>query len=58
MTLSGTLATAICGYLANIFKANQNPIMYGRILAGVNLFSYLGSIPCFWLAGYYYKKHL
>jgi hypothetical protein len=54
MTLSGTLATAICGYLANIFKANQNPIIYGRILAGVNIFSYLGSIPCFWLAGYYY----
>ena len=55
MTLAGTISTALCGYLANVFQASANPIVYGKILAGVCCTANVLSIPFFYLAGKAYK---
>ena len=58
MTAAGTVATAICGWLSTALGAPSNPIMYGRILAGMTTAAELLSIPFFWFAGKAYIKHI
>ena len=58
MTLCGTMGTATSGFLATYFNAAANPIIFGRILAGMTVFAELMSIPFFWLAGNAYVRHL
>ena len=55
-TVAGTLATALCGYLSNVFQANADPRMYGYILASITCFCNVASIPFFYMAGRAYKK--
>lgn len=58
MTAAGTFATAICGWLSTALGAPSNPVMYGRILAGMTTAAELLSIPFFWLAGKAYTEHV
>ena len=34
MTMMGTLSTFICGYLANVMGAAQNPLIFGKLVGG------------------------
>ena len=55
-TLGGTVATAIAQPLFNHFGVKENPQYSGRILACLVTFSYIGSIPFFYLGGRTYTK--
>lgn len=54
MTISGTIGTAVCGYISNALNATADPIMLGKILAVITTSSSLMAIPFFWLAGKHY----
>ena len=54
-TLAGTFATAICGFLAQAFKAGNNATILGRIICALELISLGGSIYFFRKAGKFYK---
>ena len=54
-TISGTISTALCGTFQTAFDGNEYPERYGYILFGFVCFSYLGSIPFFYLSGNSYK---
>jgi len=43
---------------AEIYELNKYPERYGYILCAFVFFSYLGSVPFFYLAGNAYKKYL
>ena len=56
--LAGCAATLIIGYLVNLLNASANPVMIGRILAGVCTTAYVGSITSWHFAGKAFKKKL
>ena len=58
MTMSGTLSTAICGYVAGAFQASVYPQVYGWILAVALTLSCATSIPFFYKAEKAYKNHI
>jgi hypothetical protein len=57
-TMSGTISSALCGASADWFDTGNHPERNGYILCGFVFFSYLGSIPFFYLAGLEYKKFM
>ena len=57
-TISGTISTILLGQFSETFDVTQYPERYGYILCAFVFFSYLGSVPFFFLAGNAYKKHL
>jgi hypothetical protein len=56
--MAGTLLTMILGYLANIFGAADNPIVFGQLLMVIQSVAFLGMIPLFGLAGKAYEKEI
>ena len=56
--MTGTAATVLFGYLANLFGAAQNPLVYGKLLMVIQSIAYAGMIPFFWKAGKAYKDKL
>mmetsp|Transcript_3752 Transcript_3752/g.6401 ORF Transcript_3752/g.6401 Transcript_3752/m.6401 type:complete len:120 (-) Transcript_3752:87-446(-) len=50
-TLCGALSTFLLDRINYHFDTDNNPQIFGDALAGLLLFSYLGSVPFFWLAG-------
>ena len=56
MTVIGCLSTICLGQCANIFGAQANPAVYGKLIWVWSMVGYLGSIPTFWKAGKVYKK--
>ena len=54
-TISGMVSTFILGWIQNYFHADLQPELYGTTLAGFMLFSYLGCVPAFWIAGKRYS---
>jgi hypothetical protein len=57
-TLAGTLSTYLLGEFIDDFEVKQHPERYGYILCAFVWFSYLGSIPFFFLSGRNYKAML
>ena len=55
-TMAGTLSTALLGEYEDVFETAKYPARYGYIMCAFVLFSYLGSIPFFYLAGRSYEK--
>jgi hypothetical protein len=56
--MTGTAFTMLFGYLANIFGAAGNPLVYGKLLIAIQSIAYAGMVPFFWMAGNAYKKKL
>lgn len=56
--MAQTIAPAIFGWVANSLGALTNPTLYGPILTVSVALSYWGSLPFWWKAGKYYKKHM
>jgi len=54
-TAAGSLSNFLLGTLLDRYDAKSNPALYGHFLCGFVVFSYLGSLPFFWLAGKHYK---
>lgn len=57
-TLSGTLSTFLLGQFSDSYQLTLYPERYGYILCAFVFFSYLGSIPFFYLAGRSYEDLL
>ena len=57
-TLRGTISVFLLGFLANMYKAESNPQVYGILLCIFIVFSYGGSLPFFYMAGIEYEKEL
>ena len=57
-TISGTISTFLLGQFVETYSLKVIPQRYGYILCAFVFFSYLGSIPFFYLAGNSYKKLL
>ena len=57
-TMTGTAGTVLFGYLANLFGAAQNPLVFGKLLIAIQTFAYAGMIPFFWKAGKAYKAKM
>lgn len=57
-TISGTISTFLLGQFAETWNLPLHPERYGYILCAFVFFSYLGSIPFFYLAGNSYKEFL
>ena len=55
-TLSGTISSLLCGALNSHFDAKHHNSYYGYIVCAFALFSYMGSLPFFILAGREYEK--
>lgn len=55
-TLAGTLSTTLLDALNTYLGAADHVETYGYTLAGFTLFSYLGSVPFFYLAGKSYTE--
>lgn len=56
-TLSGMAATTALGIVQDKLNAREHKELYGTTLCYFIMFSYLGSIPFFYLAGRSYTKH-
>jgi len=57
-TISGTISTFLLGQFSETWDVKNYPARYGYILCAFVFFSYLGSIPFFYLAGNSYKEFL
>jgi MFS family permease len=57
-TISGTISTFLLGQFVQTFKLDEHPERFGYILCSFVFFSYLGSVPFFFLAGKSYKQYL
>lgn len=57
-TISGTISTFLLGQFVQTYELDKYPERYGYILCAFVFFSYLGSIPFFYLAGNSYKDML
>lgn len=55
-TIASTISPIIFGYLANIFKANINPSVYGYLIASFVTFGYSISSYFYYKAGLNYSK--
>ena len=58
ITIAGCISTVVFNYIANILGAPSAPHIYGKLIFAWSLFGYLAAIPCFWIAGKQYKKHM
>lgn len=58
LTASGCLSTILMSQMAQLVGANLNPWLYGKLIFTGSTIGYLGSIPCYWLAGRHYKRFL
>jgi hypothetical protein len=58
LTIAGCVSTVVLNYFANLLGAPSAPHIYGKLIFVWSLFGYLASIPCFWIAGKHYKKHM
>ena len=58
LTLGGMSSSILLGFLANLLKCKENPLMYGKLVFYGSVGGYLCSIPAFWMAGRSYKKYL
>jgi len=58
LTIAGCISTVVLNYFANLLGAPGAPHIYGKLIFAWSLFGYLASIPCFWIAGKHYKKHM
>lgn len=56
-SLTATLSPIVFGYLATLYNAKANPLMYGRLLIGFVLGGYLPSACLYWIAGKKYVAH-
>ena len=54
-TLAGTLSTFLLGQFEITYELKLHPERYGYIMCAFVCFSYLGSVPFFFLAGRSYK---
>ena len=50
-TISGTISSAALGAWVNTYDPKNNPKYYGYFICFFVLFSYIGSLPFFVLAG-------
>lgn len=57
-TISGMISTALLGWLQNQLDAETNTSLYGYTLAIFMAISYVGCIPCFYMAGRSYTQSL
>ena len=57
-TIAGMISTAALDWLQNYLGAPDNIPLYGQTLCAFIMFSYVGSIPFFWLAGRSYEKQM
>ena len=58
VTIAETISTALLGWLLKYFDAQSHKEMYGYILCAFVTFSYIGSVPFFYLAGRAYKQQM
>ena len=57
-TMAGTISTALLGVLSEAYDTKGHPERSGYIMCAFVFFSYLGSVPWFYLAGLSYRDHL
>jgi len=55
---AGALATALLGWLADVFDMAQNPHIAGYLLSAAVTVSYVGCAPFFYLTACEYEKFL
>lgn len=56
--ISGALTNLSLGLLSDVYDTSHNPRAAGYLMMIIVIISYLGSIPLFILAGWYYQKYL
>jgi len=57
--LSGSTATLILGIIGDKMQADEDPKIYGYLLGGTVLISYIICCPIFiWAGNGYHKKHV
>jgi hypothetical protein len=56
LTASGTISTAVLGILNGKYDTENHPERYGYILGLFVIIPYMLSLPCFYVAGRYYKS--
>lgn len=58
ITLAQTVGPAVFNAFANAYGCLANPALYGPLITASIGFSYIGSIPFWWMAGKEYKKFM
>lgn len=58
LTIVGCFSCVLLGNVANFFGAAGDPTVYGKLIFGWSLLGYLGSIPCFYKGGKFYKEFM
>lgn len=58
VTVAETISTALLGWMLKYFDAQSHKEMYGYLLCAFVAFSYIGSVPFFYLAGRSYKHQM
>ena len=53
-TIAGTLSNILLGAIEEHYDAKNNKGLYGDLLCYFVVFSYVGSLPFFWMAGVEY----
>lgn len=56
--MAQTVAPVLFGLIANYMGALKNPALYGPLIFAFVFFSYLGSVPFWYMAGKEYKKFI
>ena len=57
-SISGAIATYLCGLFSDLLDIDDNPQVSGYILCGFVFFSYFGCAPFFFISAQLYKKQL